>query len=120
MACELGAADANEPAALGRHAPLPTTLSIAYPIRYVRSGSRAIWPPRHARTNILSRRQHVCVLELAGLLADLPHMHAISEPLDLAWFVIPSRRCEPRGLSRSRPDADPEGSPRRQPGGLTW
>jgi hypothetical protein len=69
--------------------------------------------------NILSRAQHVCVLELAGLLASLPRM-PMSEPLDLAWFVIPSRRGEPRGLSRSRSDADPEGSPRRQPGGLTW
>jgi len=24
----------------------------------------------------VARRQHVCVLELAGLLAGLPHMHA--------------------------------------------
>jgi hypothetical protein len=67
----------------------------------------------------VARRQHVRVLELAGLLASLPRM-PMSEPLDLAWFVIPSRRREPRGLSRSRSDADPEGSPRRQPGGLTW
>jgi hypothetical protein len=51
----------------------------------MRSGSRAIWPPRHARTNILARRKDVCVLELAGLLAGSPHM-PMSEPLDLASF----------------------------------
>ena len=67
----------------------------------------------------VARRQYVCVLELAGLLAGLPHM-PMSEPLDRDWFVIPPRRRELRGLSRSRSDADPEGSPRRQPGGLTW
>jgi hypothetical protein len=52
-----------------------------------------------ARQNehFVARRRHVCVLELAGLLAGLPHM-PMSEPLALAWFVIPSRRCEPRGL----------------------
>jgi hypothetical protein len=33
-------------------------------IRYVSSGSRAIWRPRHARTNTLPRRHLVC--ELAG------------------------------------------------------
>ena len=84
----------------------------------------AFWEPGYmaavARQNPHSVRcQHVCMLELAGLLAGLPHM-PMSEPFDLAWFVIPSRRCEPRGLSRSRSDAGSEGSLRRQPGGLTW
>jgi hypothetical protein len=34
-----------------------------------------MWPPQHARTNILPRAaKPVRVLELAGLLAGLPHM----------------------------------------------
>jgi hypothetical protein len=37
MACELGAAGANEPAP-GRHAPLPGSLPPAYPIRPIWTG----------------------------------------------------------------------------------
>lgn len=32
MAYELGAAGANEPASLSRHAPLPTNATLTYPI----------------------------------------------------------------------------------------
>jgi hypothetical protein len=53
----------------------------------------AFWEPGYmaaaARQNEHSvARQHVCVLELAGLLAGLPHivLMEVSEPLDLASF----------------------------------
>jgi hypothetical protein len=51
----------------------------------------AFWEPGYmaaaARQNEhpVARRQDVCVLELAGLLAGSPHM-PMSEPLDLASF----------------------------------
>jgi len=54
MAYELGAADANEPAGLGRHAPLPITLSIAYPIRLNWNDSFGTVPGGCAERHFLS------------------------------------------------------------------